>query len=563
VGRHRRLDKRTERGIFTRWIGPVLAADGAVKSPSRRIVVAVVILLSALLLHPVSARYLYPEQDVPIAAAMGELARGGIEPFIVVYPSALTNLLRLGDELLFAVGKAAGWWRDRAELYAAWARAPWRLRYRLPPRLVAVVAGMATLAVVAGAAALVCPGWAALAAPIVLGTSLMFVREFHHGMYDAPAAAAAMLACAGAMRFVRGARTIDLVLAAVATALAIGFKYNLAVAVVAPAVAVLAAPAGTPRVRAGVVATLAALLALVVVMPVVVLDPLRLWRDLSALAPRQIEILRQHAPHDGHGVIASLRLGFGTLATGIGVAGLVLACVRPERRALVPLVAFTLAYGAVLARTPLVLNRYAVPLAPPLAVLAAYAIGAVPRPLGAIATLAIAGLALPSSIQHDRLLATEDTRVTAARWIERHRADGAPIYLGGTPGSIGYGGPDVAPPIHVPGVPDVDVRYFEPKPGDPGDARRLLPYAGGVVVTSEHPSPLLERAGTKPADVALLERHGRVVLYLPIEHAPDPSRVYEPFDLHYLPFTGLATLARPGPHVRIWEVPRADALAGG
>jgi hypothetical protein len=513
-----------------------------------------VVVLSALLFYPLHRRYLYPEQDVPIAAAMGELARGGIQPFIVVYPSALTNLLRLGDEALFL----AGGYRDRAELYAAWARAPWRLRYRLPPRLVAAAGGVTTLVAVADAAAVLCPGCGVVVAPLVLGTSLMFVREFHHGMYDAPAAAAAMVACAFATRFVRRPRTRHLVLAAIATALAIGFKYNLAIAAIAPAVAVLAAPAGTPRVRAGVVAAVAALVTLVVVMPVVVLDPLRLWRDLGALAPRQIEILQSHAPPEGHGVWAALRLGFGTLAIVVAMGGVVRACVRPERRVLLPLLAFTIAYTIVLVRTPLVLNRYAVPLAPPLAVFAACAIGAVPRAVGAAATLAIVGLALPPSLEHLRLLATEDTRVAAATWIERHPDE--TVYLAGNPGSLWYGGPDVAPPLRVPGQPDVVVRYFEPPPGDPADARRLLPYAGGVVVTSEHPSLVLARASTKPDDVALLARHAQVVVDLPIETVPDPSRVYEPFDLHYVPFTGLSTLVRPGPHVRIWKVPSADAL---
>lgn len=518
------------------------------------------IVLSALLLYPLHRRYLYPEQDVPIAAAMNEFARGGIEPFVVVYPSVLTNLLRLGDEALFAVGKRAGWWQERSELYAAWARAPWRLRYRLPPRLVAAAAGVATLVAVADTAMLVCPGWAALAAPVVLGTSLMFVREFHHGMYDAPAAAAAMVTCAFAARWVRRPRTATLVLAAIAAALAIGFKYNLAVVVVALGAAVLAAPPEVGRRRAIGVAAAGLVVTLVVVMPVVVLDPVRLWHDLRALGPRQLDILRQYAPPEGHGVVAALRLGFGTLATLVAAAGFGVACLGRERRVIVPLLAFTIAYGAVLVRTPLVLNRYAVPLAPPLAVFAACAIGALPRALGAALTLAIVGLALPSSLEHVRLLATEDTRVAAAEWIARH--GDAPVYFGGTPGSIWYAGPDVAPAIHVPGEPDVVVRYFQPPPGDPADARRLLSYASGVVVTSEHPSPVLARASTKPDDVALLARHARVLLDLPIEATPDASRVHEPFDLNYLPFTGLSTLLRPGPHVRIWAVPPADALGG-
>ena len=37
-----------------------------------------------------------------------------------------------------------------------------------------------------------------------------------------------------------------------------------------------------------------------------------------------------------------LRLGFGTIATVVAAGGVALACVRPERRVLLPLAAFTL-----------------------------------------------------------------------------------------------------------------------------------------------------------------------------------------------------------------------------
>jgi hypothetical protein len=526
------------------------------RQPPRAVVAAVLVGLSLLLVYPLHRRYLYPEQDVPIVAAMSEFERGGLQPFIVVYPSALTNLLRLGDEALFVVGRAAGWYRERADLRAAWARAPWR--FRLPARLVAVGLGIATLVATWATAVAVMPGWPALVGPLIAGTSLMFVREFHHGMYDAPAAGAAMIACALATGWLVRPRPSTLAGAAAAAALAIGFKYNLGVAAAAILGALAVAPAGVGRIRAGIVAVAAAVVTLIVVMPVVVLDPRRLVHDLGQLGPRQVWILQQAAAEHGpHGLGAAMALGFGVVATAAAGVGMGLAIARRERR-LVPVGAFVLAYGLVLIETPLVINRYAVPLAAPLAVFAAYAIAALPRrSLRVVAASALVALGLPATLQHLRLLATEDTRVEAARWIERHQAAGDAIFLTGNAAAVGYAGPDVMMPIRPaeaePGKPP-PLRYFDPPPGDANDATRLARFAGGYVVTTEHPLPKFWLS-TPREQIALLERHARVVLDLPFEREPDPTRVYEPFDLHYIPFTGLGTLSRPGPHIRVWSVP--------
>jgi hypothetical protein len=527
-----------------------------VARPPRIVTVAVVAALATLLVYPLHRRYLYPEQDVPIGAAMMEFSRGGWEPFVLVYPSALTNLLRVGDEGLFAVGWRAGWWRERGDLVAAWAREPWRLRFRLPPRLLAAAAGLAALLAAADVAALCIPGWTFLAAPIVLGTSLGFVREFHHGMYDAPAAGTAMVACALATRWLVRSRRLTIMAAAAAAALAAAFKYNLAVAAFPVACAFVTAPSRTSLGRAAMAALVAGVVVFVAAMPVVVLDPVRLFHELRGFAPRQLEILRSYAPPGGFGVVASLTLGFGWTAGLLAVGGMARA-VRRRERLLVPLGAFTLAYGILLATTPLVLNRYSVPLAPPLAVFAAYAIAALPRVPAAIVTLALAGLALPSSLAHVRLLGIEDTRVGAARWIERHGSPARPVLIAGNPGSAMYSAPDLPPRLPIPGAAEPSIAWVEPPPGDPNDVRRLAGVAGRFVVTTEHPSPRFARASTPAETVALLERHARIVLDLPIERVPDPARVYEPFDLNYLPFTGLGTLARPGPHIRIWQVPDA------
>jgi hypothetical protein len=85
------------------------------------------------------------------------------------------------------------------------------------------------------------------------------------------------------------------------------------------------------------------------------------------------------------------------------------------------------------------------------------------------------------------------------------------------------------------------------------DAASLGRHAGALVVTSDPPAPLFDRASTPPAAIVVLERDATLVADLTTETQAAP-RAYEPFDLNYLPDSGLDTLTRPGPRLRVWRV---------
>ena len=73
-----------------------------------------------------------------------------------------------------------------------------------------------------------------------------------------------------------------------------------------------------------------------------------------------------------YGFLDVLRNGLGLPLLGAAAAGAAMV-IRRRERALVPLLAFAAVYGALAWQNPLPLNRYALPLAPPVALLAAKA----------------------------------------------------------------------------------------------------------------------------------------------------------------------------------------------
>ena len=78
-------------------------------------------------------------------------------------------------------------------------------------------------------------------------------------------------------------------------------------------------------------------------------------------------------------------------------------------------------------------------------------------------------------------------------------------------------------------------------------------------MTSETYDGPFRRESTPLAGLREIESHALLVADFPVERMRD-FRIYEP-DLNYVPMTGLSTLLRPGPHIRIWYVPSVDARA--
>jgi hypothetical protein len=312
---------------------------------------------------------------------------------------------------------------------------------------------------------------------------------------------------------------------------------------------------------------LAAAAAFLATTPEVVIDHDR-WRAyLAAYVPLQHAVLTTAAGGGGNRLLENALHGIGWVGLGLAAAALAVT-VRARERALVPLLGFVGLYATVLVTTPLALTRYILPIAGPLAVVVAFGLAGVPRRLAAVAVAVLVVLNLPACVRYVRLLAIEDTRVEAARLVEAEWERGGRVVLAANPVLGCYAAPDVAQlPRYDPPLPQSVqdavaaraprcVRPLETlalAPDVPPSAA-LRPYAGALVVTADTPAPGFARATTPPEVTAVLAREATLVADLAVERSPAP-RAYEVLDLNFVPFTGLDSLVRPGPRLRLWRVP--------
>jgi hypothetical protein len=244
------------------------------------------------------------------------------------------------------------------------------------------------------------------------------------------------------------------------------------------------------------------------------------------------------------------------------------AAIAARERVLVPVLTFVALYALVLATTPLALTRYILPIAGTLAVLIGFGLSRLPAPVGISVAAFVVGVGVPSCVQYVRLIAVEDTRVEAARLVRTEWTRGGRVLIAANPVLASYVGPDLPKlPLYDPPLPasvEQEVvarapfctRAIEPLvlPSGVDPAQALRAYAGALVITSDSPAPAFDRASTPPDLAAVLEREAALVTDLRVERSSRP-RAYETLDLNYVPFTGLASLLRPGPRLRVWRIP--------
>src|SRR5258706_7895703 len=145
--------------------------------PPRAVTIALFVALAELLVYPLHRPYLHPDQDVPPTLPLTQMAWGTWSPLVLMYGSALPNLLHAMDLLLFHLGRLLGWWHEPADLLVAWCQAPWL--FRIPPRAIAMAAGFASLLAARGITARASDRATALAEPAIFGALLLFVPEHH------------------------------------------------------------------------------------------------------------------------------------------------------------------------------------------------------------------------------------------------------------------------------------------------------------------------------------------------------------------------------------------------
>lgn len=306
--------------------------------------------------------------------------------FSLAMGDANPHFFNYGSLYLYLVAAAAG--LANPVLFAKLATAspggpvlPEALRmWTYDARLVTVILAVATVAVVYATARRIWGHREGLAAGLLLALAPLHVLHSHYATVDAPGAFFTALACYFAVAMVEETRWRTVVWAGVAAGLAASVKYSGGVALVAPATAwavvwlrdrgtgnappwtILPALAGT------------ALAAFALTSPYTFIDWPNAWRDISF----EMQHMRTG---DDPAMMALFPSGWafqaGVVSMGVGYVMVAAAIVGLEvgiasrRRALWPLLVFGLVVFAIIGASNVRYARYAVPLLPVVAVLAA------------------------------------------------------------------------------------------------------------------------------------------------------------------------------------------------
>ncbi|MCC7368568.1 MAG: glycosyltransferase family 39 protein [Chloroflexi bacterium] len=409
--------------------------------------------------------------------------------------------------------------------------------------------------------------WAGLAAGLILALAPLHVHLSHYAVNDATASLflAATLYVGG--RALAGGRWRELLLGGVLAGLAFSTKYSFAVGVLLPLAAAMLRAGWRSRLLGGTVVVAGMALGAVLGAPEILLSP-------TAVATGVAEQARLGAVRwNGQSDLPVWQLYAETLVQGLGWPALAVAvagCVALGlRRPLLLAATLSVPLGclAVMLRQELFFARFALPLLPSLAILAGIGtVGLVrfgvahsgQRPLlvGGLALMTLAvqlGPAALTTVQHNQLAMTTDTRVLARRWL-RQRLDGArvateiygqPLAWAGNEAPRGYRLQRVATfvdPVTVARLVCEGNRYFlvASLTSERELARRTL------------------RAGESGYD--LLARQGRTVATFDPFQAGMSAPAHP--DNTGIPFWHLEAYARPGPKIVIYEVSNEGFACG-
>ena len=390
-----------------------------------------------------------PDELFVIGAAIG-MHGGDANPHFFDYPGLYLYLVAGLYAVFYGIGRITGQFAS-AEMFVTAFREAWAPDF-LIPRVTAALLGSATVAVIYGIGATLLTRTAGVIAALFLSLALLHVRDSHYATTDVPMTFFVMCAVLAATRVHRDRRASDAWLAGILAGCATSTKYN-AVFVTLSLAAVEALHAwGLRREWRRMVAethifrmAAACILIFAATNPYLFLDFSSAWKQLSGLAMQNEagmtppELLGRgwtyHLPN-------SLRYGLGLPLLVAALGGFIWMVVRKPSAALV-LGVFPVAYYVVVGMGHNVFVRYMIPVVPFLCLFAAYGVtelgrllaraslaGREPLIAGAL-SLAIVVPTAASTIQFDYLLAQDDNRNVAARWVQQQVAHGSSIYTAG------------------------------------------------------------------------------------------------------------------------------------
>ncbi len=279
----------------------------------------------------------------------------------------------------------------------------------------------------------------------ILAALFMAILPIHvmHSKFmavDVPATFFVVLALIFTIRITDGHRFRDYLFAGLAAGLAAGTKYNAGLVVLSPIVAHFASDKARPLLRIvspkllGIIAGAAA--GFLIGTPGALLYPKPFHRDLNS---EMIHVKAGHGlvfAHTGSGYIYHITH---SLLPGMGLPLLILAglgliySLRKRSAADLAMLAFLIAYYALIGAAQVRFARYTMPILPILVVLAArvsvdlmrrlFSGRAIARSVGAVTALAIVlviGYTFAYSMAIDRVFVSADTRDQAVDWIRQN-----------------------------------------------------------------------------------------------------------------------------------------------
>ena len=501
--------------------------------------------------------YARPDELLLIGKVV-EFFRGDPNPHFFEYPTLYLYTIAGVYAIYYGWGLIGGRFTDAPHFLATFKTH--HEPFFLIPRAMSALLGAATVWLVHAVATPLFGRAVGVVSAFFMAIAFLHVRDSHYATTDVPMVFFVMCAMLAIVRLHLDRRSSDAYLAGVLAGVAMGVKYNamfLAVPMVVVEVLHAAGLRGDLRrvVRETHLWRMAVpfLFVFLAGSPYLVLDYSTASRDLEALRASTAsgmtppELLGRgwtyHLPY-------SLWYGLGWPMLFASLAGLVLMAVRRSAAAAV-LGSFPVTYYLAAGAGYNVFVRYMIPVVPFLCLFAGYFVWEVAALLAsrirlrvaAVATVFAGLVAAPSAasvVQFDRLLATEDSRLVASRWMNEQAPAGATIYMSGNR----YGHLELEDPY-----PPSKYRYYKFERGAFTEEGRLAttPPEWIVVQKSEIPYSHISR----PVE-DLLEAEYTLV-HTVRAAADNTSNFYDIQDGFYLPFGGFRRVTRPGPNILIYR----------
>jgi hypothetical protein len=492
-----------------------------------------------------------PDEERIVERAYHMLATGTPHPGHFAYPSLTKYLSVLALAVYYALGRLAGDYARLSDFIFDIAVLRPGLHYYIC-RMVSVVCGVATV----GATYLLAREAhrnraVTLVAASAMAVCYLHVRDSHFATVDVTMTLFVTLALVFAVKAAKNPVLFNFLLAGLFAGLAASSKYNGGLVLISVPVAGWVAHRGgaverltTASVLGRIIlAGVAFVAAFAAASPYAVIEYRSVVADMEMVRGTIYRTVGDSALWTH--LVMTLPAGLGWSLFLASLGGL-LRAIWLRRPGDYVLLFFCVPFFAVVSTVNVVYPRYCVPLLPALIVFGAELFTSLfaraHKVLYVPAFVALIGPSFYGSILYDGLAAEEDTRVQAINWVAAHIAPQSEILI-----CRGYGAPEVnddrrRPPAFRPELIGCAIE-------------RIRRSTARYLIMHEH--PYLTGFSRVPDDLKewLEEVAEPLEVFDPFRDGVDGTPYFYPADAFYIPYTGLRTMARGGPIIRIWALP--------